>query len=160
MSNGPELYSDPDILPSLSPISRKQIGNSSIAYNTSRANVVDFGLTRMLSKDGVVLVHMGVFEEGLGLLAVNQGKAGIDSLPNRIRSRPIPPKGEGWKKQQDTEKSHHPMVIHYRRSYQQELERRGSRGMRANPPDVETLRNVVQKGLISVILTTEQDTTH
>jgi hypothetical protein len=27
-------------------------------------------------------------------------------LPDRIRSRPISPKGEGWKKQQDRQVSH------------------------------------------------------
>ena len=77
-----------------------------MAYDTCRAKIVDSGLTRMLPKDGIVLIHMWVFEEGLGLLAINQGKAGIDSLPYRIPSRPISPKGEGWKKQQDWQVSH------------------------------------------------------
>ncbi len=112
MSNRADFDTDPDILPSFPPISRKQIGNSSIAYNAGGTNIVDFGLTRMLPKNRVVFIHMGILEEGLSLFAVNQGKAGIDTLSHRILSRPISPKGEGWKKQQDTEKSHDLMVIH------------------------------------------------
>ena len=77
-----------------------------MAYDTCGAEVIDSGLTRMLPKDGIVLIHMWVFEEGLGLLAVNQGKAGIKTLPHSISSRPISPKGEGWKKQQDRQVSH------------------------------------------------------
>jgi hypothetical protein len=112
MINSTSLCSDPDVLPSFSPPSRKDIRDCGVTYNAQRTEIVDFGLTRMLPKDGVVLIHMGILEEGLGLFAINQGKASIKTLPYRIRSRPLP-KGEGWKKQQDTEKFHHPMVIHY-----------------------------------------------
>jgi hypothetical protein len=106
MINSTSLRSDPNILPSLSPFSRKDIGDCGVTYNTQRAEIVDFGLTRMLPKNGVVLIHMRVLEEGLGLFAINQGKAGIKTLPDRIRSRPISPKGEGWKKQKDRQVSH------------------------------------------------------
>jgi hypothetical protein len=57
MSNRPDLDSDPDILPSLSPVSREHVGNSGIAYDTGGTNVVDFGLTRMLPKNRVIFVH-------------------------------------------------------------------------------------------------------
>jgi hypothetical protein len=112
MINSTSLRSDPDILPSLSPFSRKDIRDCGVTYDTCRAEIVDFGLTRMLPKDGVVLIHMGILEKGLGLFAVNYGQSSIKTLPHRVGSRPIP-KGEGRKKQQDTEKFHHPMVIHY-----------------------------------------------
>jgi hypothetical protein len=113
MINSTSLCSDPDVLPSFSPPSRKDIRDCGVTYNAQRTEIVDFGLTRMLPKNGVVLIHMGILEKGLGLFAINQGKAGIKTLSDRIRSRPIPPKGEGRKKQKDTEKFHHPMVIHY-----------------------------------------------
>lgn len=106
MSNSPDLYSDPDILPAFSPVPREHIGNCGIPYNAGGTNIVDFGLTWMLPKDRIVLIHMRILEEGLSLFAIDQGKAGINTLSHRIRSRPIIPKGEGWKKQQDWQVSH------------------------------------------------------
>jgi hypothetical protein len=106
MINSTSFRSDPDVLPSLPPPSRKDIRDCGVSYNAQRTEIVDFGLTRMLPKNGVVLVHMGILEECLGLFAVNYGQSSIKTLPHRVGSRPISPKGEGRKKQQDLQISH------------------------------------------------------
>jgi hypothetical protein len=111
MINSTSLGSDKDILPSLSPSSRKDVGDCGMAYNGNRAEIIDFGLTGVLSEDGVVLIHIRVFEKGLGLLAVNHGKSGINTLSYSVRSRPFIPETKGWEKQQDSQKSHGTHVV-------------------------------------------------
>ena len=108
------LNADPDILPSFAPSWRKHIRNCGMAdYRSCKIgiNPTDRGV-RAYDAIGFVIVSM--LCNVSGLRPVDHGQAGEDSLPHRIRSRPISPKGEGWKKQQDTEKSHDLMVIHDR----------------------------------------------